>query len=176
MKKQSPELLRFMRAVSTDYSGTVYTNVIDGTPSYFTRFYTPQLKVSMLSNKVLDYINTQDIQENAMSLKSDTLTYLIRTSDLRDTNVYIYNLLQTIILESFSIVYTLEEKPTLLKYVEKSDLGQTKENISYCIDALSGVDTYNSIVEQLNSLYIAIGYLYASIEAIKESVLNNGQI
>ena len=175
MIKQSQELLRFFSALNVDYNNKVYVNTIDSTSNYITRFYTPNLTVTPLSNVVLGYINEQvDIQEGLFSIDTESIIYLVNQSDLRISSPYIFKLIQSVTLDAFSIVYALEEKPLLLKYVEESDLRVTVENIGYIVDALSGQSAYTEITAKLQDLYIALGYLASSLDAIKKDVLTDG--
>ncbi len=167
MEKQAADLLRFISGITTDLVGGIVTNVVDEQPNYISRFYTPQLVVTSLSNQVVTLLSSNYFEKTNTNVAESTLTYELMNSDLKTRSPYLYNLCQAAILDSFSLVYTLQENPDMVKYLESSDLKQCMQNISYITDALGLLDAYTEIVSNFQSLYIAIGYIDSSLANLK---------
>lgn len=168
--------MRFIKYLNVDENGGITRNILDDTPNYVSRFYTPQMQVSKTSSNILDIIKTENITEVNTELTEDTVTKKLLDSDLKLMNPYVYQLAQTIVLECFSLIYSLEESPEMMKYIEESDIQQTRENIQYIADCLGDNKDYSEIVTDLHSMDIALGYIQKQVPLIKEELPNYGTI
>lgn len=165
---QSSDLMRFISTLNIDPEGDVILNVIDTEePNFISRFYTPQLKVSEAGSRVSDKINLKEIQQTGKQLNNNTLTIMLINSNLSIIHPYMYKLAQSIILDSFALVYAIEEDNSLLRMLESKDLLQTTQNIKYLIDFLGDKDEYVDIVERLHSLSVAVGYIENQLPLLK---------
>lgn len=152
--------MRFISTLNIDLEGGVILNVIDTEePNFISRFYTPHLKVSQLGADISNKINLSEIEQSSKQLNNNTLTIKLINSGLALENPYMYKLAQSILLDSFAVVYAIEEDATLLQGIEVKDLTQTRTNVKYLIDYLGDKEDYVEIVERLHNLSVAVGYI-----------------
>ena len=97
-------------------------------------------------------------------------------SGLRLTAPDIYQLAQIVVLESFALIYAIEEKPEMFKMINESDVKQTRENVKYLVDYLGEKKDYTDIVMDLHSMDIALGYIQEQIPLIQGGLPVNGTI
>jgi hypothetical protein len=168
MKAQASELLRFITNFKVDYNGEIVTNLIDSTPNYISRFYTPRLGISTLSTKIIELVNVGTIQEMTTNLSVTSIVYKLRQSKLKNDSIYAYQLAQAVCLECFGLIYALENDVLFLKYISKSDITRTKDNIAYILDYVGADEDYIGLVDDLHEMYTAVGYLEQCINTIKE--------
>lgn len=173
---QSADLLRFIRYINVNVEGEVVMNVVDDTPNFISRFYTPHFRTNKISSNILDLIADNSIAEINKSLSKDCLTYKFLHSGLKLTDPYIYSLAQVVILESFALIYAIEEQPTLYKSIEESDVQTTRENVKYICDYLGENSQYTDIIMDLHSMDVALGYIQKQIPLIQGGVPINGTI
>lgn len=168
---QSSDLMRFISTLSIDPNGDILTNVIDTEePNFISRFYIPHLKVSELGSTISKKINLGEIEQTGKKLDNNTLTIQLMNSGLALEHPYMYKLSQSIILDAFSVVYAIEEDPSLLQGIEVKDLTQTRTNIKYLIDFLGNKHEYVEIVERLHNLSVAIGYIENQLPILRGAV------
>ena len=156
--------------------GTVITNVIDTTPNYISRFYTPKLVISSLSSNILSVLNQDDFFQTNRALSESTLTMKFLKSSLKLESPFVYTLAQTTILEAFALLYSLKEKPELMKYIDTADVNLTRQNVKYLLDYLGDDERYSEITIDLQSMDVALGYVGAQIPLIKKELRNNGTL
>lgn len=173
---QSADLLRFFRYINVDIEGEVVSNVIDDSPNFISRFYTPHTRVNKISSTLLDIVRDNNISETNKELSQNSLTYKFLKSGLKLTAPDIYQLAQIVVLESFALIYAIEEKPDLLKMINESDVKQTRENVKYLIDYLGEKKDYTSIVMDLHSMDVALGYIQEQLPLIQGGLPVNGTI
>lgn len=178
MKKvyQSTDLMRFIKTMNISTDGKIVTNILDEEPNYISRFFTPNLQVNKLSSKILDLLESEEIQEVNTDLSQDTVTKKILDSDLKLVNSYVYKLCQAVVLECFSLIYAIEERPELMQYIDEKDIQLTRENTKYVIDNLGSDNQYTSIVEDLTNMDIALGYIQKQLKMIQGGLPDYGTI
>lgn len=173
---QSADLLRFIRYLKADINGEIVTNVIDDETNFISRFYTPHFRVNKISSTLLDLIADNNIGEINKELSEDSLTYKFLHSGLKLTDPYIYSLAQVVILESFALIYAIEEQPELYKHIQESDIQETRESVKYICDYLGEKSQYVSIIMDLHSMDVALGYIQKQIPIIQGGLPVNGTI
>lgn len=178
MKKvyQSTDLMRFIKTMNISTDGKIVTNILDEEPNYISRFFTPNLQVNKLSSNILDLLESEEIQEVNTDLSQDTVTKKILDSDLKLVNSYVYKLCQSVVLECFSLIYAIEERPELMQYIDEKDIQLTRENTKYVIDNLGSDNQYTSIVEDLTNMDIALGYIQKQLKMIQGGLPDYGTI
>lgn len=178
MKKvyQSTDLMRFIKTMNISTDGKIVTNILDEEPNYISRFFTPNLQVNKLSYNILDLLESEEIQEVNTDLSQDTVTKKILDSDLKLVNSYVYKLCQSVVLECFSLIYAIEERPELMQYIDEKDIQLTRENTKYVIDNLGSDNQYTSIVEDLTNMDIALGYIQKQLKMIQGGLPDYGTI
>lgn len=174
--KQSPDLLRFIGSLELDADNSVVTNAVDSKISYVSKYFTPHLRVSPLTNKVLSMLDLDNMYANNVTLDEDNLTYMTLHSGLKTEMPDIYQLIQVIVADSFSMLYVLAGDTSLIVYLSSGNIQVTRNNIKYVIDALGTTDIYQDIVQQLTILDIACGYLQAQVENLKTQYQRTGSI
>ena len=173
---QSADLLRFIRYLRVNPSGEVVKNVLDTETNFISRFFTPQFRVNKISSTILDLINDNQISDINKSLSKDSLTYKFLQSGLKLTAPKIYALGQIVILESFALIYAIEEAPEMFKYINENDVEDTRETVKYLIDYLGDKNDYVGIVMDLQNMDIALGYIQRQIPLIQGGLDVNGTI
>lgn len=174
--KQSPDLLRFIGSLELDADNSVVTNAVDSKISYVSKYFTPHLRVSPLTNKVLSMLDLDNMYANNVTLDEDNLTYMTLHSGLKTEMPDIYQLIQVIVADSFSMLYVLAGDTSLIVYLSSGNIQVTRNNIKYVIDALGTTDTYQDIVQQLTILDTACGYLQVQVENLKTQYQRTGSI
>lgn len=174
--KQSPDLLRFIGSLELDADNSVVTNAVDSKISYVSKYFTPHLRVSPLTNKVLSMLDLDNMYANNVTLDEDNLTYMTLHSGLKTEMPDIYQLIQVIVADSFSMLYVLAGDTSLIVYLSSGNIQVTRNNIKYVIDALGTTDIYQDIVQQLTVLDTACGYLQAQVENLKTQYHRTGSI
>lgn len=174
--KQSPDLLRFIGSLELDADNSVVTNAVDSKISYVSKYFTPHLRVSPLTNKVLSMLDLDNMYANNVTLDEDNLTYMTLHSGLKTEMPDIYQLIQVIVADSFSMLYVLAGDTSLIVYLSSGNIQVTRNNIKYVIDALGTTDIYQDIVQQLTILDTACGYLQAQVENLKTQYQRTGSI
>ena len=174
--KQSPDLLRFIGSLELDADNSVVTNAVDSKISYVSKYFTPHLRVSPLTNKVLSMLDLDNMYANNITLDEDNLTYMTLHSGLKTEMPDIYQLIQVIVADSFSMLYVLAGDTSLIVYLSSGNIQVTRSNIKYVIDALGTTDIYQDIVQQLTILDTACGYLQAQVENLKTQHQRTGSI
>lgn len=174
--EQSADLLRFFRYLNVDVEGEVVANVIDDSPNFISRFYTSHTRVNKISSTLLDIVRDNNISETNKSLSENSITYKFLKSGLKLSAPYIYELAQIVVLESFALIYAIDESPEMYKMINESDVKQTRENVKYLIDYLGGAKDYTDIVMDLQSMDVALGYIQEQIPVIQGGLAVNGTI
>lgn len=165
--KQPAALLRFISAFDINPDNTIVSNVLDKEATFVSRFYTPNMKVSVLSTKVLKDLETKDILVVNRTLNPDSLTGQIINSSLRVRNPAIFQLAKTVILESFSLVYSINDSPELLEFIDADEIATARINVKYIIDALGKDPDYIKMSQNLSELDISLGYIQAQVPVLK---------
>lgn len=169
MKPQSTDLIRFITTLPVDNQGKIVLNIIDkqGEPTFISRYFTPRLEVNPIAPVVIQRVISKEITQTTQSLSNNTLTIEIVNSGLKQENLYVYRLCQSVLLDCFSLVYAIEEDRDLLARVTSAELTTTLENIKYIMDYTGGYDKYSSLNSRFNNVYIAVGYLKAQLPVLK---------
>lgn len=165
-------LIRFMSYLDVDPDNVIMSNVIDQEPNFISRFYTPNLRVSPLAAKVLAALHTDTFLTINRDVSADSLIGQLTASNLRTENPYVYQLTQTIVLEAFSLVYAIEDREELVKYINADDINRVRINLKYVLDAIGKDHKYTSLIENIQELDVTLGYIEAQVPVIKGGVTN----
>lgn len=165
----SSALLRFISSFDVDPDNSVIGTALDEA-TFVSRFYTPKMKVSALAVKVLDELANNKILAENRTPHEGSFMYKLQNSDLRTTKPYLFQLSKTIMLECFSVVYAVEQKPELLKYLNQTDLQVARTNLKYLLDAIGDDPKYSSMTEDINKIDISMGYIQAQVPVLRGEV------
>lgn len=168
---QPQGLLRFLNGLDLDMNNT-RMNLLDENVQFVSRFYTPHIQLSELALMKLKEIKSDDIPTLERQFNENTIVVKTESSDLKLQSPRMYNILQTIVLESYAIVNCFVESPDSLRYLTEDDLRITRQNINYVADYLSDYYEYNSIVLDLRDLDLCFGSLELQLPLIKKEVAN----
>ena len=168
MEEQSSSLIRFISSLDVKPDNTVYLNGLDMTFDFVSRFYTPHVSISVLANSVLRDIASGAIPTTVLSTTEAGILKDISDSGLNTANKPVYTLTRVVLLEVFSILYTLNDKPSFIKYIEVESIEAVRQNIKYIVDALGKNDRYSTLIRSLQAMDIDLGYIQAEIPEMKE--------
>lgn len=165
-KAYPSSLIRFITSFDVDPDNSVVSTALDSA-EFISRFYTPQLKVSMLSSQLLESLVDKDLKMRNIDLNKDSLLYKIQTSDLRTTKPYTYALAKTVALECFSIIFAVEQEERMLKYLNVDDIKRARTNLKYILDDLGDSQKYANMTGDIGKLDIALGYIQKQVPVLR---------
>nr|AGM61361.1 hypothetical protein BTP1_16 [Bacillus phage phiBTP1] len=87
-------------------------------------------------------------------------------SDLVTYNPRMYTLVTSVVLESFALLYSIEEESTNLQYMSHKDFQRIRDNVNYIADYFSTVRRYRKIIEALRITDVSLGYIENQIDVI----------
>ena len=111
-------------------------------------------------------INANKIEVNSDPLDSTTIVYKALNSDLASYAPDVYTLLRAVVLESFALLYTIDNDTANLQYTASSDIRRIKGNINYISDYLSTEPKYYNMIENLRDMHVSLGYIENQIDVI----------
>lgn len=164
--EQPRELLKFIETLKINTNGSFVRNALDNSIIAVSGYFTPQGQVSQLAYTVHSAIKSGDVFTALLGQKeTSSLTSLIKDSTLRYDDPFIYQMLQAIVTEGFSLVYATENQPELMYYYNKEDASRLHENINYVADILAQKDNalYYDVINELRNLDTDTMYMYSLI-------------
>ena len=170
--EQPTGLLSFFRTIQADYENTVVENILDTEITFVSKFYTPTLKLSAISNKILKEMKNGKVPITSYDVTSNSIVNKIESTNIKVQAPRIYLILQTIILEAYSLVNTFLENEENIEYISANDILITRDNINYVCDYLADYPEYASIVSDLRNLELNFGYIEKQLGVIKGEVSN----
>ena len=170
--EQPTGLLSFFRTIQADYENTVVENILDTEITFVSKFYTPTLKLSAISNKILKEMKNGKVPITSYDVTSNSIVNKIESTNIKVQAPRIYLILQTIILEAYSLVNTFLENEDNIEYISANDILITRDNISYVCDYLADYPEYSSIISDLRNLELNFGYIEKQLGVIKGEVSN----
>ncbi|AID17883.1 hypothetical protein JBP901_gp171 [Bacillus phage JBP901] len=160
------DLVRFVSSVPVLPDGTIPLNEMGNAPQYVSTLYTPSFSVSALARLTLDDIKQNKVELINVPLDPRTIVAQVMDSDLATYNPRVYVLVCAVVLESFALLYSIEQTHTSLQYVTKKDILKIKQNINYISDYFGTERKYRKMIETLRDIDISIGYLENQVESI----------
>ncbi|AMO26003.1 hypothetical protein Blue_180 [Bacillus phage Deep Blue] len=160
------DLVRFVSSFSVLPDGTIPLNEMGSTVQFESNLYTPSFSVSALARLTLDDIKQNKIEVVNVPLDPRTIVSQVMSSDLATYNPRVYVLVCAVVLESFALLYSIEETRTSLQYVTKKDILKIKQNVNYIADYFGTERKYRKMIETLRDIDISIGYLENQVESV----------
>lgn len=170
--EQPSGLLSYLNAINNDVRHLNF-NLLDEEVMFISKFYTPRLQLSELSRKMLKEIDDGTIPVRERYFNTNTIPEKVKNSSLQLQNPRIYYIIQTIILETYSIVNCFVENPQNLRYLSDNDMHVLVDNLSYTIDYLSDYEEYNSLVLDLRQLELNLNNIKLQLPLLKKEVIAN---
>ena len=155
---QTASLLRFLNNINLNSTNIQY-NLLDENIGFVSRYYTPNIQLSELAQRVLNDIQHNNIKTAEKDLNKNSIVNKIDKTMLKVQAPRIYFILQTIIMESYAIVNCFVENIDSIVYLTERDVKIARENLNYVADYLSDYEEYSSIVTDLRELDICFGYI-----------------
>lgn len=165
-------LLRFISSYEIAPNNELVLNTLDKEAEFVSRFYTPRLRVSELASQVLKDIEGEKIKPVNRDPAKDSFLEKVLKGDLKVEKPNLYQIAKIIMLEVFSVVYLVDNKPGYAQYLSEQDIRQARMNVKYFLDAISGEDKYLELVEHLHNFDISLGYIQGQIPVLKGEVSN----
>ncbi len=164
---QTASLLRFLNNINLNNTNIQY-NLLDERLGFVSRYYTPNIQLSELAQRVLNDIQHNNIKTAEKDLNKNSIVNKIDKTMLKVQAPRIYFILQTIIMESYAIVNCFVENIDSLVYLTERDVKIARENLNYVADYLSDYEEYSSVVTDLRELDICFGYIELQLPLIKK--------
>lgn len=164
---QTASLLRFLNNINLNSTNIQY-NLLDENIGFVSRYYTPNIQLSELAQRVLNDIQHNNIKTAEKDLNKNSIVNKIDKTMLKVQAPRIYFILQTIIMESYAIVNCFVENIDSLVYLTERDVKIARENLNYVADYLSDYEEYSSVVTDLRELDICFGYIELQLPLIKK--------
>ncbi|AGR48163.1 hypothetical protein [Staphylococcus phage vB_SepM_ phiIPLA-C1C] len=164
---QTASLLRFLNNINLNNTNIQY-NLLDERIGFVSRYYTPNIQLSELAQRVLNDIQHNNIKTAEKDLNKNSIVNKIDKTMLKVQAPRIYFILQTIIMESYAIVNCFVENIDSLVYLTERDVKIARENLNYVADYLSDYEEYSSVVTDLRELDICFGYIELQLPLIKK--------
>lgn len=176
--KQPRELLKLIESLNVDTDGRVIRGTLDNTLLTVSGYFTPQGQVSKLASIVHDSIETGDVFTGLLGqVGESSLMALIKNTNLKYEQPHLYQMMQVIVTESFSLAYAIENQEELTYYYNQQDASRLHENINYVIDILGQLDKtdYYALIQDLRNLDVDTMYMYSTLNTIslEGSATNN---
>nr|WNM56036.1 hypothetical protein CoNPh38_CDS0160 [Staphylococcus phage S-CoN_Ph38] len=146
--------------------------MLDTEITFISKFYTPTLKLSTISNKILKEMKNGKIPITSYDVTNNTIVNKIENANIKAQAPRIYLILQTIILEAYSLVNTFLENEENIEYISANDILIARDNINYVCDYLADYPEYSSIISDLRNLELNFGYIEKQLGVIKGEVSN----
>ena len=168
----SADLYRFLHGLSFDKNGVVIENELDKTSNYISKYYTPNLTVSLISTEAKSSIFLDSTTGYNDTTDPDSLLYKIQNSTIAVETPGIYRLCQVAIMDFYSISYAYHDDNTLFKDLTTADMDKTIANCLYLADYFSGDTRYTDIASLFTNAVAALGVLKNNLVTLKGD--NNG--
>lgn len=169
MTAQHADLIRFITGIPIAEDGIVYDNGLDDLDIFKSEMYEPDFSVSALALITIEHINNKGINQVNVPIDKGTITYKVLNSNMADRARHEYLLLRIIILESFSLLYSIDHFPDKLRFVSLKDMRKIRNNISYLSDFMGTRPEYHHMIESLWDMNISLGYLEHQIDVIMDN-------
>ena len=164
---QTASLLRFLNNINLNSTNIQY-NLLDENIGFVSRYYTPNIQLSELAQRVLNDIQHNNIKTAEKDLNKNSIVNKVDKTMLEVQAPRIYFILQTIIMESYAIVNCFVENIDSIVYLTERDVKIARENLNYVADYLSDYEEYSSIVTDLRELDLCFGYIELQLPLIKK--------
>jgi hypothetical protein len=164
---QTASLLRFLNNINLNNTNIQY-NLLDDRIGFVSRYYTPNIQLSELAQRVLNDIQHNNIKTAEKDLNKNSIVNKVDKTMLKVQAPRIYFILQTIIMESYAIVNCFVENIDSIVYLTERDVKIARENLNYVADYLSDYEEYSSVVTDLRELDICFGYIELQLPLIKK--------
>lgn len=162
---QNKDLITFITAIQLEADGSISTSPLDENLPVISKFFTPNIKVSILSTRVQNLLkaSNSEIVPTTDVVISD-LMKAIKGSNLKYNNPNLYRLLQTVLLESFSVIYAIEKDESLQVLINKKDAMRIHENINYVLEMVGlntdiGESSGYNLIHELRAIDTDILYI-----------------
>lgn len=166
------DLYRFIQGLSTDASGAIIENSLDSKISFVSKYYTPNLKVTVATSKLMDSLDVNLVSGQNNDSDPTSLVYMLQHSTLSVNAPDIYRMCQAVVADVFTIVYAAEADATIYMDLTDSDLDNISTECLYLEDYFSGLDysddtSYYSIANIFSNFVSALAIIKANLMSLQ---------
>ena len=165
------ELLDFVTTIKVSPNNIVVENTLDAELPFVSRYYTAHKGLSELGRYVLQDIQRGQVSYTRKQLDTNSLTYLAKHSGLLTEYPSLTTYFKILILESYAIMYAVEEKASYRKHLNKKDIRKVRTTLKYILDIIGMDVAYEAIITHLQDLDIELGYIEAQADLIRNDVI-----
>lgn len=153
------DLYYAIKTLNISPDGTVIRNVLDEDSPYISQYYTPNLSVGSLCSKIKEELDINIVVQDYVTEYPNTIGYFLENSDLEQESLYAYDILKSVVVDCFCIIYALNVDTSYQKYITSVEIDNDLNNIFYIIDYLSGTLRYSDQIDNLYSLVDQLGVI-----------------
>ena len=163
----SADLYRFLHGLSFDKTGAIIENELDSENGYVSKYYTPNLSVSIIATEAKSSIilNSQTGYNNTTD--PDSLLYKIQHSTIAIETPKIYRICQAVLMDMYAIFYAYNESNDLFKDLSLADMDNTINNCLYLADYFSGDPRYTDIAGMFSNAVVALGVIKNNLSVLR---------
>lgn len=172
---QPVDLIRFISNIPVTEEGAIPINTIESEPLFQSDLFKPSFFLTILARMGQNIIKSGKIEVRDIPLGDHTIVSKAINTDISSYEPRLYLLLRATVLESFSLVYYIEQEQQALQYVTQKDIQRIRENINYLADYMSTVPKYRFMIDTMRTMNISLGYLEHQIEVILYSATRGGR-
>lgn len=160
---QPRNLLQFISKMNLEVTGEISLGPFSPGLTYTSTYFTPRLQVSEAAKSARDAVVDGSFS-NARREYSSSLVDKINKSQIELSNPALYHVLQTIVLEAFTLILIQDLAPKVSIWYTEKDARALHENINYAIELLTlqGIDTHNLVMD-LRNLDMDTAHMYRAI-------------
>lgn len=159
-------LVRFISNVPVLSDGTIPINMVDEGVPFTSDLYEANYSLSAVARMVQSLLKGDKIEIVEVTPDSTTIVERAFDSNLASAYPEIYLLLRAVVLESFSLLYMIDNDPAQLQYMSQKDIRRVRTNVNFIADFFSIVPAYYFMIENMRDMNISLGYLENQIEVI----------
>lgn len=164
------DLIRFISGIRVMEDGTIPLNDLESDHEFESRWYKPTYSLSVLGRITQNDLTKGLIEPTDHELDKETIVYQAINSKLADLSPNVYLLLKITVLECFALVYHIDENRRPLTYVSDRDILLIKQNMNYIADYFSTQEDLHFMIESMNNMVIALGYIEHQINLITQEI------
>ena len=163
----SADLYRFLHGLSFDKTGAIIENTLDRENDYVSKYYTPNLSVSIISTEAKSSIVLDSTTGYNNTTDPDSLLYKIQNSTISVETPKIYRICQAVMMDMYSIFYAYNDDNDLFKDLTLNDMDNTINNCLYLADYFSGDPRYTDIASMFSNAVVALGVIKNNLAVLR---------
>ena len=144
-------VINLMNTVEINPDRTIVLPSLDNTVYPESKLHTPVYRVSELAKKVQKLLNNGTFTPTQEQLTSEFLL-AIKNNKRRYTQPRVYILMHMVLLESFAVLYAIDNEPLWAKDITKGDAHVFHANLNYVLEVLGGERENSLLIEKYREM------------------------